>query len=82
LERGARNVGGGPADGFPDNVYKGVTQADAGGHSYLVAADFRGGEIDVLKGDAGAPALAGTFTDPALPAGYAPFGIATLDGIV
>jgi uncharacterized protein (TIGR03118 family) len=47
---------------------------------YLYAADFQGAQIDVMKGNAAAPALAGSFTDPTLPAGYAPFNIANLNG--
>lgn len=57
------------------NVYKGTAIASTGGHSYLYAANFRAGTIDVLKGDAAAPALAGSFADPNLPAGFAPFNI-------
>src|SRR5262249_25522903 len=36
--------------------------------------------IDVMKGDPGAPNLTGQFLDPNLPAGYAPFNIAVLNG--
>jgi uncharacterized protein (TIGR03118 family) len=58
------------------NVYKGTAEATMiSGHSYLYAANFRNGTIDVLKGDAGAPDLAGNFIDPNLPSGYAPFNI-------
>ena len=45
------------------------------GHAYLYAANFHAGTIDVLKGDAAAPGLAGSFVDPNLPSGYAPFNI-------
>src|SRR5262249_37416876 len=38
--------------------------------------------IDVNKGDTGAPALAGNFTDPGLPSGYAPFNIQNLNGVI
>jgi len=62
----------------PANVYKGVTFVSTGGHGYLLSANFKTGSIDVLKGDAGAPALPGHFTDPGLPAGYAPFNIRQL----
>jgi len=62
----------------PAKVYKGATLDTTGGHSYLLSANFRAGTIDVLKGDTGAPALTGNFTDPNLPAGYAPFNIQTL----
>ena len=64
--------------GSPDNVYKGTTEATINGYSYLYAANFRAGTIDVLKGTSGAPNLASHFTDPTLPAGYAPFNIQKL----
>ena len=66
----------------PNNVYKGTTFDTTAGHSYLLSANFRSGNIDVLKGDAGAPDLTGKFTDPAIPAGYAPFNIRNLEGKV
>jgi len=62
------------------NVYKGTTLVSTGGHSYLLSANFRAGTIDVLKGEAGAPDLAGKFLDPNLPSGYAPFNIQVLGG--
>ncbi len=64
----------------PNNVYKGATLFNNGGNVYLYAANFRAGSIDVLKGNAGAPNLTGSFTDPGLPAGYAPFNIQNLGG--
>src|SRR5439155_7854362 len=62
------------------NVYKGATLVTVGGFSYLLSANFRAGTIDVLKGATAAPDLAGRFTDPNLPAGYAPFNIQVLNG--
>ncbi|MDL2336880.1 MAG: TIGR03118 family protein [Pseudomonadota bacterium] len=64
------------------NVYKGLAFATIGAHSYSYAANFRAGTIDVLKGDAGAPALAGNFTDPNLPSGYAPFNVQNINGVL
>jgi uncharacterized protein (TIGR03118 family) len=61
------------------NVYKGAALALIGADAYLYAADFKGAQIDVLKGTAGAPSLTGSFTDPNLPAGFAPFNIALLN---
>jgi uncharacterized protein (TIGR03118 family) len=61
--------------GDPANIYKGVTLEAIGGHTYLLAANFGTGNIDVRKGDSGAPDLTGKFTDPNLPANYAPFNI-------
>lgn len=67
---------------LPDaaNVYKGATIFNNAGNVYLYAANFRAGTIDVLKGNPGAPNLTGTFADPNIPAGYAPFDIANLGG--
>jgi uncharacterized protein (TIGR03118 family) len=62
------------------NVYKGTTLDTMGGHSYLLAANFRAGTIDVLKGDTSAPDLTGKFVDPNLPSGFAPFNIQVLGG--
>ena len=62
------------------NVYKGAAFATITGNSYLYAANFRSGAVDVLKGSAAAPTLAGMFTDPNLPAGYAPFNVQNLAG--
>lgn len=65
--------------GDPANVYKGAALATIGSNTYLYAANFRAGTIDVLKGG-GAPSLTGNFTDPGIPAGYAPFDIKNLGG--
>jgi len=62
------------------NVYKGSAEATMGGDSYVYAANFRNGTIDVIKGNGGSPNLAGNFTDPTLPAGYAPFNIKNING--
>jgi len=64
----------------PNNVYKGAAFATQAGNSYLYAANFRSGAIDVLKGAASEPDLTGRFTDPNLPAGFAPFNIQNLGG--
>ena len=61
--------------GSADNVYKGTAFATIGGNSYLYAANFHTGNIDVVKGNAAAPNLPGNFTDPNLPAGFAPFNV-------
>jgi uncharacterized protein (TIGR03118 family) len=60
-------------------VYKGAAFGNVGGHSYLYAANFGTGAIDVLKGDPAAPDL-GRFTDPGLPNGFAPFNVQNLGG--
>ena len=68
------------ATGSPDNVYKGVALATISGNTYLYAANFHTATIDITKGTPGAPDLTGKFTDPNLPAGFAPFNIQNLDG--
>lgn len=68
--------------GSAANVYKGVTLVSNGANSYLLSANFLSGHIDVMKGNAAAPNLAGNFTGPSVPAGYAPFNVQTADGHV
>jgi uncharacterized protein (TIGR03118 family) len=63
-------------------VYAGLAFASINGNAYLYAPNFRSGTIDVKKGLAGAPDLPGNFTDPNLPAGFAPFNVQTLNGKV
>jgi uncharacterized protein (TIGR03118 family) len=55
--------------------YKGLAIASAGGAPRLYAADFHNGVVDVYDGNFAPVVNAGAFTDPQLPAGYAPFGI-------
>ena len=61
------------------SVYKGLAFATIGTNSYLYAADFHNNRIDVTP-SAGAPSLPGNFTDPNLPAGFAPFNIQNING--
>ena len=57
------------------SVYTGLALASQGGAGFLYAADFFNGRIDVFDASFAPAAAAGGFTDPSLPAGYAPFGI-------
>ncbi len=59
-------------------LYKGAALCTIMGDSYLYAANFKSGTIDVLKGSATSPDLTSTFTDPTLPANYAPFNVQNL----
>lgn len=56
-------------------VYMGMAIASYAGANYLYAADFRNNAIDVFNGSFAKTTLPGTFSDMALPADYAPFGI-------
>jgi uncharacterized protein (TIGR03118 family) len=60
-------------------VYKGLAIATTPNGTYLYATDFHNNSITAFPGT-GAPSLSGTFTDPNLPAGYAPFNIQTIGG--
>ena len=70
------------AAGSSASVYKGLTTATVGGNTYAYLANFRNDSVDIMKGSGGAPNLTGTFTDPGLPAGYAPFDIQDLNGAI
>jgi uncharacterized protein (TIGR03118 family) len=56
-------------------IYKGLAISSAGGAPRLYAADFHNGVVDVFDGNFAPVVSGGAFVDPALPAGYAPFGI-------
>jgi uncharacterized protein (TIGR03118 family) len=63
------------AVGTDGAIYLGLAIGSSGGHNYLYAANFPGSRIDVFDGTWAPATLAGDFTDPGLPARYAPFGI-------
>lgn len=56
-------------------VYKGLASGNNGSGNFLYATNFHSNAIDVFNGTYTATSLAGNFTDPNLPAGFAPFGI-------
>jgi uncharacterized protein (TIGR03118 family) len=58
-------------------VYKGLAIATTGGQSLLYAANFHSGSVEVYDSSFH---LVGNFTDPNVPAGYAPFNVQTLNG--
>jgi uncharacterized protein (TIGR03118 family) len=60
-------------------VYKGLALANNGSVNRLYAANFSAGRIDVFDSSFQTVALGGSaFTDPSLPAGYAPFNVQTV----
>jgi uncharacterized protein (TIGR03118 family) len=62
-------------------VFKGLAIGTANSASYLYAADFTQGKVQVFNSTFGTTnTLTGNFTDLNLPAGYAPFGIQNLGG--
>ena len=62
--------------------YKGLAIDSTTAGSRLYAADFHNARVDVFDGSFAPVTAAGAFTDPNLPAGFAPFGIQTLAGSV
>jgi len=63
------------------SIYKGLAIAASGAGDRIYATDFHNGKVDVLDGSfqpVNPPG--GSFLDPAIPAGFAPFGIQNLQG--
>jgi uncharacterized protein (TIGR03118 family) len=56
-------------------VYKGLALATNSSGVYLYATNFRAATVDVFDSKFQPVKLEGDFTDPEMPAGYAPFGI-------
>jgi len=64
-------------------VYKGLALSAGGSGSLLYATDFHNGKIDVFDSKFKPVTMeSGAFTDPALPAGFGPFGIQAINGDV
>jgi uncharacterized protein (TIGR03118 family) len=61
-------------------VYKGLAIASTHDGTFLYATNFHDGTIDVFDKDFAPATLSGTFMDPNIPAGFAPFGIQSLNG--
>src|ERR1700676_727062 len=61
-------------------VYKGLALVNLGQTgTFLLAANFNSGNVDVFDTSFNPAHLTGTLVDPQLPAGYAPFGIHVLN---
>jgi uncharacterized protein (TIGR03118 family) len=58
-------------------VYKGLAIAQTDDGTFLYAANFRNGTVDVFDQNF---KQVNSFTDPKVPAGYAPFNVQVLDG--
>lgn len=69
------NSGGG-------SVYKGLALANNGSGNFLYATDFHNNAINVFDKNFNPVTLSGSFTDPNLPAGYAPFNIEASGGML
>jgi uncharacterized protein (TIGR03118 family) len=63
-------------------VYTGLAIATNAGNAFLYAADFHNGKIDVFNSSFAkqtTSASSFTFVDPAIPAGFAPYGIQAIN---
>jgi uncharacterized protein (TIGR03118 family) len=63
-------------------VYTDIAVAKNNGGTFLLAANFSGGTVDVFDSNFKPAKLSGSFSDPDLPAGYKPFGIHTIGNSV
>jgi uncharacterized protein (TIGR03118 family) len=64
-------------------VYKGLAMGSVGSTTYLYATNFHAGTIDVFDSHfASHTFFSGQFTDPNAPAGFAPFGIQNIGGVL
>jgi uncharacterized protein (TIGR03118 family) len=64
-------------------VYKGLAMGQAGTANYLYATNFRTGTIDVFDSHFALHTFfTGQFTDPHAPAGFAPFGVKNINGVL
>ena len=62
-------------------VYKGLALGTVNGATFLYATDLHNNKVDVFDTNfTKPPAMQGKFVDPAIPAGFVPFGIAALNG--
>jgi uncharacterized protein (TIGR03118 family) len=61
-------------------IYKGLAIATTPAGTFLYAADFHHGRIDVFDQGLDRVQLSGSFTDPAIPPGFAPFNVQELGG--
>jgi uncharacterized protein (TIGR03118 family) len=79
---GASTVTEVPVDNGANAVYKGLATAQASdSNTYLYAANFRSGRVEVYDSNFKPVQLpGGLFVDPRIPAGYAPFNVQELAG--
>jgi uncharacterized protein (TIGR03118 family) len=63
-------------------VYKGLAQLNNGSGSFLLAANFRSGKIDVFDSNLKPASLTGAFKDPNLETGFAPHGVHVINNSV
>lgn len=70
---------GAPAHGA---IYKGLAIDSATNGQFLYATDFHNNHVDIFDTSFHAVTISGAFTDPNIPAGFAPFGIQNINGTI
>jgi uncharacterized protein (TIGR03118 family) len=63
-------------------IYKGLAIDSATAGQFLFATDFHNGKVDIFDSSFHLVTIPGAFTDPNLPAGFAPFGIQNINGTI
>ena len=63
-------------------VYKGLAIGNNGVADHIYASNFRFGTIEVFDTSYAMVALSGSFSDPSIPIGFAPFNIQNLGGVL
>jgi uncharacterized protein (TIGR03118 family) len=63
-------------------VYKGLAIGNNGSANYLYATNFNAGTVEVYDSSYSLVNLSGSFTDPSIPSGFAPFGIQNINGVL
>jgi uncharacterized protein (TIGR03118 family) len=63
-------------------VYKALTLADTAQGTFIYATNFHDGTVDVFDSHFRQVHQAGSFADPTIPAGFAPFGIKDVNGTI
>jgi uncharacterized protein (TIGR03118 family) len=66
----------------PGAVYTGLALGNNGTANFLYAANAAGNKIDVFNGSFAPTSLAGSFTDPTLPAGFTVYNIQEVGGVL
>jgi uncharacterized protein (TIGR03118 family) len=64
----------------PDAIFKGLAIADTANGPQIYATDFHHGTVDVWDQNFAPVTKPGAFQDPAIPHGFAPFGIQSTSG--
>src|SRR5262249_8761301 len=70
------------SDGPSGAVYKGLALGSNASGNFLFATNFRAGTIDVFDTNFKPAHLSGSFSDPNIPAGFAPFDIRNINGLL